>query len=70
MEIIFRKFLMVVLFLFSIGLYAQEEPPEPEDPPVPPPLPIDENLMLLLIAGVLFGVYVIYKYKFKTKASV
>ena len=69
MEIIFRKFLIVVLFLFSIGLYAQD-PPEPEDPPVPPPLPIDENLMLLLIAGVLFGVYVIYKYKFKTKASV
>ena len=64
---------MVVLFLFSAVVYAEDPPipcEDPDCPPPPPPLPIDENLMLLLIAGVLFGVYVIYKYKFKTKASV
>lgn len=70
MKMIFKKFLMVVLFLCSVFVYADDPLPEPEDPPNPPALPIDENLMFLLIAGVVFGIYAIYRYKLKTKASV
>lgn len=72
MKIILNKFLIVVLFLFSAVVNAQDLPVPctgPNCPPVAPDLPIDDNLIILLLIGILFGIYSIHKYKIKTKAS-
>lgn len=50
----------ISLFLIHFFVYVlalgQEEPPPPEKTGPPPPgLPIDENLPLLAIAGLIFG---------------
>jgi hypothetical protein len=49
--------------------FAGPHPPPPngKKPPPPPGLPIDENLFIVLILAVLFGIYIIYKYQLKTK---
>jgi hypothetical protein len=39
-------------------------------PPPPPGTPIDENLVILLIIALLFGIYIIYKDKLKTKSTI
>jgi hypothetical protein len=39
-------------------------------PPSPPGTPIDENLIILLIVALLFGIYIIYKDKLKTKSTI
>lgn len=52
--------------------FADEPLPEPNDPPPTPPngrVPIDDHLMLLIIAGVLLGITLIYRDKIK-KASI
>ncbi|MDR7209685.1 hypothetical protein [Flavobacterium piscis] len=68
MKIMANKFLIIVVFLLSTVVNAQD-PPCPSCPPGPPELPIDDNLVILLIVGASFGMYAIYKYKLKTKAS-
>lgn len=45
-------------------------PPAPSNYNTPPPSPIDENLFVLLVMAILFGVFVIYKHNIKTKASI
>lgn len=74
MKIISQRFLIVVLVLLgSISAFAAPSPPSPPSaqrippPPPDPPLPIDENLMLLFVAALLFGIYSIYKYRLKQK---
>jgi hypothetical protein len=65
-----NKFLLTAsLFLLSSLLWA--DPPEP-GPPVPPPvgLSIDENSMILIIIALLFGIYIIYKNRVKTKTPI
>ena len=48
-----------VFILFSIVSYAQDniDPPPPPGPPGPPGIPIDQNILLLLIVGLIFGAY-------------
>lgn len=50
-----------VFILFSIVSYAQDniDPPPPPGPPGPPgiELPIDQNILWLLIVGLIFGAY-------------
>jgi len=71
MKLIVNKILIVAFFLFGAYASAQPCPPgNPDCPPGPPELPINSNLIVLLIAGICFGLYTIYKHKFKTKASV
>jgi hypothetical protein len=49
-------------------------PPSPtaktNDFPVDPPdgLPIDENVIILAVIALCFGIYIIYKHSIKTKA--
>ena len=39
--------------------------------PVPPPgLPIDENIIVLILISLIFGIYIIYNHKLKTKTPV
>ena len=73
MKIIANKFFFVVLCLFGITLaFAGPKPPSPayKKPPSPPGLPIDENISILIIMAILFGIYIIYKFQLKTKAPV
>jgi len=48
-----------VFILFSIVSYAQDniDPPPPPGPPGPPGIPIDQNILWLLIVGLIFGAY-------------
>jgi hypothetical protein len=48
-----------IFMLFSIVSYAQDniDPPPPPAPPNPPGFPIDQNILWLLIVGLIFGAY-------------
>jgi hypothetical protein len=53
-------FAILIYFLIPLTLQAQGGgPPPPGDPP--PPLPINKNILLLSISGLVFGLYVIAK---------
>ncbi|MGV8945883.1 MAG: PID-CTERM protein-sorting domain-containing protein [Lutibacter sp.] len=58
-------FCYVIMMLSSVsGFSCVEEPPEPKpDGIIPPGLPIDGGISFLLIAGAVYGVYVIKKNK-------
>lgn len=67
----------ILLFLFVVlngmGGYAKNGPPAPTQNASPPPPPdglIDENIIALLLVGVLFGIYIIYNHKLKQKRPV
>jgi hypothetical protein len=69
MKIISSKFLMVFFLLFNMATALAGSPP-PQPPlrgPIKPPVPIDENLLLLVVVALTFGIYSIYKYKSKQK---
>jgi hypothetical protein len=73
MKIISNRFLTVVLVLMgSISAFAGEVPPAPDSPEVeiPPELPIDGNLVFLVVAALLFGIYSIYKHRLNEKTPV
>jgi hypothetical protein len=70
MKIIANKFFITTLFLLgSFVLFATPKPPPPnfKKPPPPPGLPIDENLYVLILIAVLFGIYFIYNHNTKAK---
>ena len=48
-----------IFMLFSIVSYAQDniDPPPPPAPPGPPGFSIDQNILWLLIVGLIFGAY-------------
>jgi hypothetical protein len=52
---------------------AKNNPPVPlngrtnDGPPPPPTTPIDENLSVLLIIAIMFGIYIIYNETIKIK---
>ncbi len=62
-------YLIIALVLLNVSVASAQVTPPP--PPVPPPagLPIDENIIFLMIAGTALGIAVLYKNKIK-KASV
>ena len=71
MKIIRTVFFTICLTLMNVySVFSQEDPPE-IPPPTPPNgrVPIDDHLMLLIIAGVLLGITLIYRDKIK-KASI
>ncbi|MCV9932099.1 hypothetical protein OIU80_07375 [Flavobacterium sp. LS1R47] len=65
----------MLVLLGSVSAFAAPVPPAPPvrqgvgipPPPGDPPLPIDENLVFLLIAALSFGIYRIYEYRLKQK---
>jgi len=69
----------IVFLLGIVNVFAASAPPTPaastaktagvSGPDPQPDLPIDSNLWLLAIAALLLGIYVIYKYRLNTKAS-
>lgn len=70
---------IAIVFLFGIvNVFAESAPPLPASTaknaaaaagPEPPDLPIDSNLLFLLIAALLLGIYIICKHRLNTKAS-
>ena len=66
-----NKILTVFFVLFgSLNVFAAPAAPAAPGPPQPP-ASIDGNaLLILILAAILLGIYVIYKHKLKTKASV
>ena len=62
------KILTLILFTFnSISMLAQKAgPPAPRDNNRIPQFPIDENIVILIIIGFIYGAYIGYK-KHKAK---
>jgi hypothetical protein len=75
MKVVSDKFFLLLVFLLGT-MYAfagnPDGPPVPsptgkKKPPPPPGLPIDENIMILVVIALLFGIYIIYKQSVKRK---
>ena len=72
MKTIVNKFFVLVIYMLGlVNDYAAPHPPMPNGKaPTPPPgLSIDENLPVLLIIAVLFGIYIIYNQFLKQKTQ-
>ena len=64
MKTIVNKFFVLAIYMLGfINVYAEDPPPPP--PPPPPGLTIDENLPVLLIIALLFGIYIVYNQSLK-----
>ncbi|TDE54956.1 hypothetical protein [Flavobacterium sp. GT3P67] len=74
MKIFKNIFFIIIIFLFGImDVFAGPTPPNPfgkKKPPPPPGLPIDENICILMIIALLFGIYIIYNNMLKTKTPI
>lgn len=63
----------MLTFLFGVfNSVAQNSPPFPgkKKPPTPPKMPIDENIYILILIAILFGIYIIYNHRLKTKTPI
>jgi hypothetical protein len=60
--------LHTLLLLTGAQVYSQD-PPAPGDD-TPPDVPINENINILLIVALLFGIYIIYKHMQKNKRPI
>jgi hypothetical protein len=73
MKIIVNKFFILIAFLIGfVNAFAGPHPPPPNNgkkPPPPPGLPINDDLYIVLIIALIFGIYVIYKYQLRTKVT-
>lgn len=70
MKIIANRFYITLIYLLGISFaFAKSNPPAPnyKVPPPPPGVPVDENILFLLLTAVLFGIYIIYKQNIKLK---
>ena len=71
MKIIKKIILSLFMFLYGVvDMFCKTDgPPLPSNkkPPGPPKLPVDENIYVLLIIALFFGIYIIYNHKIKTK---
>lgn len=74
----FMKFFKSVFFflmIFVLGIFNAfaADPPSPtgrRKPPPPPGLPIDENILTLMLVALLLGIYIIYSFKLKQKTPI
>ena len=73
MKIAQKKTVSFMVFFFSIySIFAKDPPPAPtyRKPPPPPHLSIDENIFVVVLIALLFGIYIIYNNRLKTKTSI
>lgn len=73
MKTVVNNFFIIAMYFFGMfDVFSAPHPPMPngKKPPPPPGLPIDENLYLLLVVGLFFGIYIIYKYQLNSKTSI
>ncbi|WP_141384436.1 hypothetical protein [Flavobacterium flevense] len=69
-EMLNKYVLLIACLLVSLDGFAQGIPPAPPPPPPPPGLPVDDRIVFLLIAALLFGFYKIYVFTVKKKRPV
>ena len=75
MKIVKNLFLAFFLTLVNgFSVFAVNPTPDPpmtaRGTPKPPGANIDQDIMFLLVFALLFGIYVIYRYNLKRKASI
>ena len=73
MKTILNKFFLVILFLFGVlEAFSAPSPPMPtgKRPPPPPGLPIDEDIYIVFVLGLIYGIYFIYNYNIKQKTPI
>ena len=77
MKIVPNKFYFFIAFLFGkfYSIAGNGGPPVPniagrKKPPPPPGLPINENIFILIIIALIFGIYIIYDHRLKTKTPI
>ncbi|MHC0439254.1 hypothetical protein [Flavobacterium sp. 3-210] len=62
------------VLMTATSVVAAPAPPQPQQaasgPPPPPGAPIDQNLTVLAVCALIFGVYAIRRYNFIKKASI
>lgn len=57
-----KKIIASILFvLISVVCPAQVVTPPPPTPPPPPGLPVDGAIVALLLAGIVYGIYKVWK---------
>jgi hypothetical protein len=59
--------ILIVLVLTGTSVFAGRVGPPPPRTPGPPGLPIDDNLLIMLIIALVYGVYKIYDLKLNKK---
>jgi hypothetical protein len=71
-RIVNKYSLLITCLLVSVVVLADITPPvgTPPPPPPPPGFPIDNDLLILLAFGLLFGFYKIYFFTVKNKRSI
>lgn len=65
-------FTVLMLFLGFGLLYGQDPPPPVNGDPPPPfgfPVPIDQDIWILVLLGLVLGFYFMYKRKFSSSAA-
>ena len=64
---------MIFVIGISNAFAANQATPSPvgrRRPPPPPGLPIDENILILMLIASLLGIYVIYSFNLKQKTPI
>lgn len=65
MKRVIQKYGLLAFLWLAYTLPAFADPNDPDDGDDPPAAPIDNWLLLLILAGVALGIYFIMKYKRK-----
>ena len=65
--IVNKSFVLVIYMLSIVNVYAETLPPPGTGPLPGEEVPIDENLLALLIIAIVFGMYTIYSQSIKAK---
>ncbi len=68
MKTMARRFFIAIIYLFGVTIaFAGPHPPSPgfKKPPPPPGLPINEDIFFVFIIALLYGLFVIFRYKIK-----
>lgn len=68
MRIVPNKILTFLAIAFTNVAFSRDAPPPPRGPGGPPGLPIDNGLVFLFAAAIVFGLYKMYQFKLNKKA--
>ena len=67
------KFLITIIYLLGVTIvFAAPHPPSPgfKKPPSPPGLSINEDIFIIFIIALLYGLYAIFRHKLKVKTPI
>lgn len=67
------KIFIAIIYLLGVTIaFAAPHPPSPgfKKPPSPPGLPINEDVFIVFIIALLYGGYIIFRHKIKTKTLI